>query len=99
MLESSSAEVSAFKFVQHCTSRLPPDPTAPQLFPGQEDLRGPAVSSFNYGACLEQEGCSVVTEYHRHSGDAKPRNLKMALAKALLLTAPVAWALLATHSL
>lgn len=66
---------------------------------GHEEVRGPAVSSFNYGACLDEEGCSVVAEYYKHSGDAKSRNLKLALGKAFLLTAPVAWALLATQSL
>lgn len=69
------------------------------MYAGEEQIRGPAVSSFDYGSCLERDGCSVVAEYYKHSGDAKSRNLKLALAKAVLLTAPVAWALLATQTL
>jgi hypothetical protein len=62
-------------------------------------LRGAAISSFDYGSCIERESCSVMTEYYRHQGDAKSRNVKAALAKALLMTGPVAVALLATRSL
>jgi len=60
-------------------------------------VQGAAVSSFDYGACLDSEDCSVVREYNRHNGDAKTRNVKQALAKAMLMTGPVAVALLAAQ--
>lgn len=60
-------------------------------------LQGASVSSFDYGSCLESEDCSVVREYSRHSGDAKSRDLKRALAKALLMTGPIAVVLLAAQ--
>eukprot|EP00892_Ulva_mutabilis_P006542 jgi/Ulvmu1/425/UM001_0432.1 len=60
-------------------------------------MQGAAISSFDYGSCINSEDCSVVREYNRHSADAKSRDLKKALAKALLLTGPVAVVLLAAQ--
>lgn len=60
-------------------------------------LQGAAISSFDYGSCIDSEDCSVFLEYNRHSGDAKSRDLKRALGKALLLTGPVAVVLLAAQ--
>jgi hypothetical protein len=61
------------------------------------DLHGQAMSSFNYGACIDAKECSVLAEYRKHGADAKKVDIKGAIAKAILLTGPVAIALLATQ--
>lgn len=58
---------------------------------------GPSVSSFDYGACIEDESCSVIQSYRQHAGDAKRMDTQRAFAKAAVLTAPVALALLASQ--
>jgi hypothetical protein len=56
-----------------------------------------AVSSFDYGRCVEAEDCSVVQEYRQHAGDANPRSVPRAVVRAALVMLPVAGALIASQ--
>ena len=60
---------------------------------------GAAISTFNYGSCIDAEECSVVMEYRKRAGDARSGSVRRALVKAALVTSPVAVALLAAQQL
>jgi hypothetical protein len=62
-----------------------------------EQSYGTAVSTFDYGQCLEAENCSVTQAFREHSKDHKVWDGQRAVLKACLMVAPVAVALLATQ--
>jgi hypothetical protein len=58
-------------------------------------VQGPSISSFDYGACIEAEDCSVKLAYRQHRGDGRYCSLRRAAVKAALITGPIAAVLLA----